>query len=368
MTFTFRPAVRENTKIILGIGGPSGSGKTFSALRVARGLAGQTGKVCMIDTEGRRGLHYADQFQYDYAELGAPFTSERYIEAIAAAIAAGAAVVVTDSMSHEHDGAGGMLEQHELELLRMAGQDAAKRERANFTAWIKPKAAHNRFVQTVLQTDAHMIFCFRAKEKLKLIRNQRGKIEPVPIGWQPICSTSFEYEMTALLMLPPGALGKPGLDEPACKLQEQHRGMFRADQSLSEATGEALAKWASGGAKVPAHEQASPGNGARTAEIVTAEAWQIASLGIERLRQYWDALPVREKVLLEPLKDDLKATAADIDQHPPHMAQAGLAFDAESAAAQAEPVTDTDVADEPVDVPDDGVILDAAGEPCNPLV
>jgi len=366
MTFQFRPAVRENTKIILGIGGPSGSGKTFSALRVARGLAGPNGKVCMIDTEGRRGLHYADQFQYDYAELGAPFTSERYIEAIAAAVAAGAAVVVTDSMSHEHDGAGGMLEQHELELLRMAGQDAAKRERANFTAWIKPKAAHNRFVQTVLQTDAHMIFAFRAKEKLKLVRNQRGKIEPVPIGWQPICSTSFEYEMTALLMLPPGAQGKPGLDEPACKLQEQHRGMFRADQPLSEATGEALAKWAAGGAKVPARNQASPGNGARTAEIITAEAWQIASLGTERLRQYWNSLSARDRVVLEEIKDELKLTAKDIDENPPPAKQSGLDFDEGTAIA-----TDASSPEQPASEPAfdaDGVILDTAGEPVNPLV
>jgi uridine kinase len=40
MTVTIRPAVRENTPLIIGIAGPSKSGKTYSAHRVAAGLAG----------------------------------------------------------------------------------------------------------------------------------------------------------------------------------------------------------------------------------------------------------------------------------------------------------------------------------------
>jgi Cdc6-like AAA superfamily ATPase len=38
MTFMFKPAVRENTPIIMAFAGASGSGKTFSALEIAMGL------------------------------------------------------------------------------------------------------------------------------------------------------------------------------------------------------------------------------------------------------------------------------------------------------------------------------------------
>ncbi len=37
-------------------------------------------------------------------------------------------VVIDDSMSHEHIGAGGYLEAHEAELDRLAGKDWGKRE------------------------------------------------------------------------------------------------------------------------------------------------------------------------------------------------------------------------------------------------
>jgi RecA/RadA recombinase len=61
--------------------GGSGSGKTFSALRMASGIAGDQ-PFAFIDTENRRGLHYADQFKFDHADLRAPFRPEAYLEAI----------------------------------------------------------------------------------------------------------------------------------------------------------------------------------------------------------------------------------------------------------------------------------------------
>lgn len=105
MSMTFRPAVRTQTPILLGLAGPSRSGKTYSALRIATGLA-QGQPIFMIDTESGRGLMYAEKFTYQYGELSAPFTSERYLQAIEDAKAAGAKVIIVDSMSHEHEGPG----------------------------------------------------------------------------------------------------------------------------------------------------------------------------------------------------------------------------------------------------------------------
>ena len=89
MTFSFTPAVRRNTHILLALAGASGSGKTFSALELATGLAGETGRIAVIDTEAGRALHYADRFKFDHCELTPPFEPARYREAIEAAEAAG---------------------------------------------------------------------------------------------------------------------------------------------------------------------------------------------------------------------------------------------------------------------------------------
>ena len=85
MSLTFRKAIREQTSILLALAGSSGSGKTFSALRIARGLVGPTGRVAMIDTEAARALHYADRFDFDHGDLKPPFSPEAYAIAIMAA-------------------------------------------------------------------------------------------------------------------------------------------------------------------------------------------------------------------------------------------------------------------------------------------
>ena len=48
MTFTFRPAKRENAPVLIGLAGGTGSGKTYSALRLARGPDGATRYVCPL--------------------------------------------------------------------------------------------------------------------------------------------------------------------------------------------------------------------------------------------------------------------------------------------------------------------------------
>jgi hypothetical protein len=242
----FRPAKMDKTPLLIGLAGPSGSGKTYSALRMAKGIA-NGGKIIMIDTEARRGLHYAKYFDFQHGEMKAPFRPEAYLDAIQAATKAGAAVVIIDSMSHEHEGQGGILEWQQEEVIRMAGDDMGKRERVKFSAWIKPKASHNKLVNTLLQNQVHVVFCFRAKDKLEL-KTINGKQTPIEAGWQPICADRLEYEMTTLLVLPPGAKGVPDLSAKATKLQEQHKDIVKPGRQIDEAMGAALAAWASGDA------------------------------------------------------------------------------------------------------------------------
>src|SRR5690606_26523434 len=109
MTFQFSPAKRENVSVLIALAGSSGSGKTFSALRLAQGIS-PSGKIAFIDTEARRGLHYAVQFQFIHADMRPPLRPERFVEGIRAAEAAGAEVGIIDSFSMEYDGEGGIID------------------------------------------------------------------------------------------------------------------------------------------------------------------------------------------------------------------------------------------------------------------
>lgn len=245
MTITFRPARRAQTPVVAGIAGISRTGKTYSGLRLATGLA-EGSPIALIDTESSRGLQYAERFKYMHADLTAPFTCERYLEAIEAAKAAGAKVIIVDSMSHAHESSGGLLEQHEAELDRLMGgsTDWKRREKLTFAAWIRPKASHNKFVNAILQmgSDTHFVFLFRAKDKLVL---QSGK-EPVHAGWTPICSSRFEYEMSFMLVLPEGAQGRIDLKATSSGLRDPFQNFIKDGMQIDEEMGRKLAEWARG--------------------------------------------------------------------------------------------------------------------------
>lgn len=250
MTFSFRPAVRENVGLLIGLAGGTGSGKTYTAMRLAAGIAGDK-PFAVIDTESRRALHYADAFRFDHAELRPPFRPEAYADAIKAADAAGYPVIVVDSMSHVWAGEGGVLDWQEAELDRMAGDDWKKREAVKMAAWIKPKVAHKQMVQRLLQVRANLILCFRAEQKIEMVRED-GKMKIVPKqsltgldGWIPVCEKNLPFELTASFLLTADA---PGMPKPI-KLQEQHRALFPLDKPINEDSGKRVAEWAAGGTK-----------------------------------------------------------------------------------------------------------------------
>lgn len=257
MPVDFRRALRENVGLLIGLAGSSGSGKTYTAMRLASGIA--NGKpFAVIDTEARRALHYADQFKFDHCEVHAPFRPGAYAEAILAADKAGYPAILVDSMSHEWAGEGGVLDWQEDELDRMAGQDWAKRERVKMAAWIAPKKAHKAMVQRLLQVRSHLILCFRAEEKLEMVKNAQGKTEIVKKagvtgldGWFPICEKNLPYELTASFLL---MASRPGIPLPI-KLQEQHRKLFPLDKPITEESGRLIAQWAAGAKTSPTTER-----------------------------------------------------------------------------------------------------------------
>lgn len=307
MAFTFTPAKREAVGFIIGLMAGTGGGKTFSAMRMASGICGDK-PFAVIDTEAGRAKHYAGQFKFDHGDLRPPFNPRAYAEAILAADDAGYKAIVVDSMSHEWAGEGGVLEMQEAELYRMAGDDYGRREACKMAAWIKPKMEHKKMVQRLLQVRAHLILCFRAEEKVDMVKGPDGKMKIVPkvtatsiSGWIPICEKNLPFELTASFLLTADA---PGMPKPI-KLQEQHKPMFPLNQPLDEDSGRRIAAWAAGGEV----RKESP---KQTVAAPTVEEYQNAGDAAkfealeERRRAVWGSLGTDQKAPLKQAADAAK--------------------------------------------------------------
>lgn len=251
--FEATPAVRSHVPLLVGLTGPSGSGKTFTALRLATGIQTVTGgDIYFIDTESKRALHYADRFNFKHVPFEAPFGSTDYLEALQFCVGQGAGVVIVDSMSHEHEGPGGMVDLHDAILDRMAGDDWKKRNAMTMLAWSEPKQKRRRLINGILQLNANFIFCFRAKNTSKPVKGSDGKSTVEQMGFMPIAGEEFVYEQTLNALLLPGAKGVPtwfpdGIGERTMvKLPEQFAGLAKIKKPLGENVGRHLALWAAG--------------------------------------------------------------------------------------------------------------------------
>ncbi len=303
MTIQFKPAQRENIPQLIGLAGGTGSGKTYTALRLATGLAG--GKpIAFIDTENKRAKHYADEFKFEHADMRAPFRPQAYIDHIMAAQQAGFGVAVIDSTSHIWAGDGGILDWQEEELDRMAADDWKKREACKMAAWIKPKMAHKEFVTKLLQLNMHVIMCFRAEEKIDMIR-ENGKTKIVPKetmtglnGWVPICEKNLPFELTMSLLF---TADKPGIPKPI-KLPEKLRSFFPLDQVVTEKAGQQLAAWSAGAATAesPRREAGVESTSSAASPDLLKAGEYAAQGGVQAYVEWRDKLSAEDKEKIRP--------------------------------------------------------------------
>jgi hypothetical protein len=92
-------------KLNVALWDPSGAGKTYTALGLTHLLGG---RVAVVDTEHEASRLYASRFPADAALLEAPFTPERFLEALREVEADGYTTCVFDSLSPEWVGPGGI--------------------------------------------------------------------------------------------------------------------------------------------------------------------------------------------------------------------------------------------------------------------
>ncbi len=291
MTFTFRPAVREQVGLIVGLASGTGGGKTYSAMRLAKGIAGDR-KFAVIDTEAGRAKHYAGDFAFDHGDLKPPFRPSAYMEAIEAADAAGYPVIIVDSVSHEWNGEGGVLEWQEEEYARLGSKEATK-----LLSWSAPKQGHKRMVSRLLQCRAHLILCFRAEPHVEMTKEQGndGKTRTIVKpkvgftgynGWFPVTEKNLPFELTVYFMM---MAEHPGIPLPI-KLPEQLKPLFPLDQPITEESGRRIAEWAAGGTNKETPTAMSPVVVARPSGPETQTAGANALITADQVTHLGDLL------------------------------------------------------------------------------
>lgn len=308
-----RKAQREGARLVIGIAGVSGSGKTYTALQLGWGLAkGDASKVGFLDTENRRGSLYSDILvdkdgaihQFLIGDLYAPFSPQRYIDAILEFQKAGVEVLIIDSVTHEWEGAGGC-------------QEIAANTSSKMADWKKAKAEHKRFMNALLQSDMHIIVCIRAREKTDFTNPK----DPKPLGLQPIQEGNFMFEMTASVMMHDQGQRQDVLKCPSelAPILGRGQGYIGARDGLD------LRRWVDGAKKLdPEVERAR-----NSLQTVTEQ-------GTAALNAAWEKTsPKIRKALGDRFLATLQASAAAYDQHRDEAAEAPAAEGTTSAGVNA---------------------------------
>ena len=226
-----RKATRSQAKLRVGVTGPSGAGKTYSALLIARGLTDDWNKIAVIDTENGSGELYSDMGDYNVLTLNAPFSPEKYVEAIKTCEEGGMDVIVIDSTSHEWDGPGGCLEIQE----KLGGK---------FQDWAKVTPRHRAFLDAILKSPCHIITTNRKKQDWSMEKDGNGKTTVAKMGLKDVQREGFEYELTLSFDVTIRHLASASKDRT---------GLFmdKPEFIITEETGRQLKEWAESGKEDP---------------------------------------------------------------------------------------------------------------------
>jgi len=233
----FHTAERKRAKLKMGLQGPSGSGKTMSALLIAFGINNNWEKIAVIDTENGSANLYAHLGPFKVLDIQSPYTPEVYMKAINFCESQSIEVVIIDSISHEWDGSGGVLDMHGS----MAGN--------SFTNWAKLTPRHNTLIQVILQSPCHIITTIRTKQDYVLVE-KNGKQVPEKVGLKSIQRDGLEYDLTLVFDL--------DIKNNATASKDR-TGLFfgKPEIKVSILTGQMLRDWCNSGSEISMNEISS---------------------------------------------------------------------------------------------------------------
>ena len=290
-----KKATRKQVKLKLNISAPSGAGKTMGALLMAKGLVGEWPKIAVIDTENRSASLYSHLGDFLTIDLSAPYSPERYIEAIDMCLKNGIECIIIDSSSHEWSGAGGCLEMNE--------KTAQARFKGNtWSAWSDTTPRHDAFVNKVLQSDCHIITCTRSKMETVMGDDKRVK----KLGMKDLQRDGWEYELTVSLSI--------DRDTHMAIASKDRTNVFEKKDPfmITEETGRLIKAWCDTGIKeVPTPVREVNTNGKPPipdTSIANAKTELNLATSFSELQAEWVKLPkeVQHNKEIIALKDELK--------------------------------------------------------------
>lgn len=284
----FQKAEKRKAKLRLALAGATGSGKTFSALLLARRLAGQGGRIALIDSERGSAELYADRFGFDTDNL-VDHSIPTYRKAIKAAADARYDVLIVDSASHEWMGKGGALET--VDRLGGGGN--------KFTnGWSQVTPQHTTFLDDLLSYPGHVIVTLRKKMEYDLEKDKNGKVVPKKLGLAPVQREGFEYEMSVVLDLEVD--GAMSVSKTRCSALEDIKATLRREDI--EKIGDLLLAWLNTGTEAPTPPPAPTPPGVTKLDMLAARIREAQSRAdLEAVAEQLKPLTSADKDILRPL-------------------------------------------------------------------
>ena len=222
-----KKAQRKKVKLRLNISAPSGAGKTYSSLLMAKGLCGDWSKIAVIDTENGSASLYSDLGEFSVIDLTAPYTPEKYTRALNMCEQAGMEVVIIDSTTHEW---ACLIEENELLA-------QAKFRGNTWSAWSQTTPRHDKFIQSILQSNVHVITCTRSKMETVMTEDKKVK----KVGMKDVQREGWEYELTISLNI--------DRDTHMAIASKDRTNLFENINPfvITESTGKQIANWCDSG-------------------------------------------------------------------------------------------------------------------------
>lgn len=228
-----RKAQRAKAPLKISLAGAPGSGKSVSSLLMARGMASSWDKIAVIDTENGSADLNSHRGDYNVITLTAPFTPDKYIEAIKACEQAGMEVIIIDSCTHVWSGQGGLLEYNS----QLGGR---------YQDWAKTTPIYQRWLQAILESPLHIICTIRKKTHYEMSQEAGGKMKITKQGLEDQIRDGFEFEVTLALSLMQNNM----IDTSIAK---DRTGLFNTRDPfiITEETGREIKKWNESGIVLP---------------------------------------------------------------------------------------------------------------------
>jgi hypothetical protein len=213
---------RSQVRLTVAMFGYGGCGKSYSSLLLARGLVGETGRILVIHTEAHAIDMYTGLTDFDVMDIEAPFTTEKFSDAIYYAAKEGYDCAIIDSFSAEWSGKGGLLD--------MADGSRVK----GLAAWKEPKGLHKDLLAVIETSPIDLICTMWAKQNNQQVKID-GKTQIVKEGDKPDSERTTEYKFDVLFYLGP--------DHRAKVLKDRTQLFSGQPVMLTKAHGEKLSKW-----------------------------------------------------------------------------------------------------------------------------